>query len=275
MHQNLFSFLALGGLLLAFFNGLAPSAVATPALAHVSLVVVIGVICAQVGTVAIWGVFSSAHFARRLQVSAAIGLAFYGCFSLGILAVDEGSEGWTAILLGLAACPLVLFAVQAPLWAARIWLQCEIAESCQPPRGSYLCPNRISDLILGTAAISVALAIARVAPGAIPEEDPATVLIFYAVMSGIAAVASLTIVTPLIFVTLGARHTAAVVIGVAVWFGGIVAILATIVGIASGALSLRALNACLLGAGSFATVICTGLLLVRGGGYRLRWRRLG
>jgi hypothetical protein len=244
---------------------------------YVTPVILLGVIFGQVGLVATWGVFSSADFSRRLGISATLGLVFYGSLALGILTISgAGPQTVFVLLFGLMLCPLVLFAVQLPLLAARIWFRVEIAKANQPSCGSYLRPTRIQDLIIGTAAVGVALALVRMAPAIFPGQEPPEdeFVMSLAIMTGGASVVSLVGIIPLVIFTLVAHYTAAVILSIAVWIGFIVVALVTIMA-RIAPFTPGALEACLLAGGSFAAVMSVGLLVTRHGGYRLRWRGKG
>jgi len=268
------------GLLLAGFNCLAfPVAlVVGPGHALVATVSA-GVVAAQVGLVATWGVFSSAPFLRRVGISALSGFLLFACFAFGVLVVNSVAprELVSGIPMLLLMCPLFFSAVQLPLWAARTWLRWEVAKLDQAPRGSYAIPTRIKDFVWGTAAGSVVLALAKLAPHTLPAgegDPPHELMIGFAIMSTVAAGASTVILPPLIFTMLGARRPATALVGVALWYATGLAVLLGANTLATGGLSAGSLTFCLLLTGTFTAVMCSGLLLVRGQGYRLRRDRL-
>ena len=239
---------------------------------------VFGVIGAQIGLVASWGVFSSATFIRRITISALVGLFFYLCFVAGILTANRFIARTETVppevpFVVLAACPLVFFGVQLPLWSAHIWLNWKISLLNDPPSGSYLGSMKISHFILGTMAISVALAIARSTVHSLSDDaDPNDFLPVFIVLPTAAAVASSVTVPPLVFLTLGTRTILTGLVGIGLWFAVAVTGAATVVFIGGG-LTVGTLYAILLLGGSFTTFSYTGLLVARRSGYRLRWRR--
>ncbi len=258
---------------LAFFNLIAIGFLEQGS--PIGAIIVAAVIYAQVGLVATWGVFSSTHFTNRLRMCGGVGLVLLFCFMLGIAGPAGGSgEVGLAFTVFLLFSPLLLFAVQSPLWAARIWLQWEIAKVGQPPSGSYLQLPGIIDLIIGTTAIGVALAAMKIGPTLISEpQESQQILSVLTSAAGIAGAASLVTVTPLVFITLRPRAGATVAIGLMIWYAALVAILVTLT-FATGYSDARLRQACLVGPGFFATITCATLLIVRHGGYRLfRGRR--
>jgi len=267
------------GLLLAGVDFFAiPVAVSGgPGLGAILGVMAFGIICAQVGLVATWGVFSAAAFRRRVAVSAALGVIFYGSFALGVLTANQFTPGGPppeVLLVFMMFCPIIFFAVQAPLWSARIWLRWEVARLNQAPSGSYRCATGIKDFVWGMAAASVALALVNFSTHLLPAEEPAeAILAAVASMSGVAAAASSATMLPLLFFTLGTRRIAAGVAGVALWCGCVVAILAGGSGLLRGGLSPGTRTAISLFVGAFVAVLCTCLLLARSQGYRLHRRR--
>jgi EamA domain-containing membrane protein RarD len=119
------------------------------------------------------------------------------------------------------------------------------------------------------------LVFARLAPRLLPEQSDADeILMTFVAAPGVTAIASLATVTPLVFITLGARHSTTVTLGVAGWLAAAVTVLLAIA-FAMNTFSSAAIISCLLLAASFAAVTCAGLLLTRRGGYRLLRRGRG
>ena len=234
----------------------------------------IGVIAAEFGLVAAWGVFSSARLVHRIQICAGIGLGLYACLILGILTVDTtGIRPFKVVLMPLVMAPLVFSTVQLPLWGFRGWLGWEVAKTGQPPRGSYQQPMGIKHLVLGTAALSVALSIARLGSRDTSSSDTNLAMLGVATFAASAGLVSLATMPPLLFFVLGTSRISMRLLGIGIWFlAGLV--LLTLPSLLYGrGLSPDALSSVVMLIGSFAGVTAFALHLVRVDGYQLRWGR--
>ncbi len=238
---------------------------------YVGPMILLGVTAAQIGLLATWGVFSSLPFSRSLPITAVVGTLLYGCTATSLLVTNDfEAEVFFVMLFGLMLCPAILFAVQTPLWATRIFLRAEVAPDGQPPTGSYQRRTGIKDMLVGTAVLSVAMALAKAAPSVVPQGVVDTFFVGFAAICGCAAAVSLIVILPLLFFTLTTQHTTHTKLGCAIWAGLVIAAPVTLIGsLTSGAGDV--IGAFLIGIGSFAATLYLGFLLVRNQGYRFRW----
>lgn len=235
---------------------------------------------AQLSLVASWGVFGSAPFLTRLGKCAALGFVSYLCLLLGCSIVMsetgmtfvEFAELMFALLAGL---PIVFFCVQLPLWILRLWLGWEVAGAESESSGSYGRPILIKDLVLATAAVSVALALVRLVPTLTERVLGDEYLIVVATSAAGAAAVSLVTLPPLIFAILASRQLAFAALGVAAWTVLFDAVCLTAITLLSGSIpTADVIFYFTLMAMVYAGIVATGLLLTRRLGYRLRWRAL-
>ncbi len=236
----------------------------------------LGIVCAQIGLVAIWGVFSSAAFLWRMGICAVIGLFLYGSLAFGVLMLARlGTPTVPArvLLMFVLMAPMVFLAVQLPLWGARTWLRWQVVRRSQPAAGSYQQLTGLKDFIWGASAASVGLSLAKISSLAAPNGNPNDALaMFLAALAGAAASASLGSLPPLLLLTLGVRRFRYGLVGVAIWCAAVVAMLTW--GLSFfGPVTAGLFNGCLLVVVSFAILTGGVLWRARSIGYQLRWRK--
>jgi hypothetical protein len=236
-------------------------------------------LCAQVSLVATWGVFSGASFPQRLVRCALLGLTSYLCLVGGLASVafQEGvppGDSIPVVLFLLLSLPLLFFAVQLPLLAARVWLGWRIVNSDSQPPDSHCSALTLKDTFVATAAGCVALALPRLSVALVPLDEPGNeMLTALMVVAGIAVAASLFVLLPLTFFAFWPEQTVPGAAGVVCWSSTIVAL---IVGAASllrrSLLSDSEMAAVAWLFGAYTGLMLIGVLATRAQGYRLRWR---
>jgi len=235
---------------------------------------------AQLCLVATWGVFGSASFLARLLRCAALGLTSCACVYLGVgfvaLTSTVDLDEPEVLLVLLTALPIVFFCVQLPLWALRLWFGWEVAKADATSVGSYARPVTIKDLVLGTAAASVAMALVRLGSLLVPiPSEGAQMLMGASFLAASAAGVSLLTLPPLVFAILGSRRVAAGAMGVAAWTLAFIAVCSTVVTVVTGQFpSPPQVTAFTMLALVFVALVASGLLLARTAGYRLYRRSL-
>ncbi len=264
------SYVLLFGICLAIINFLAiPLAlVAGPFFAMASTSLLTGVICAETGLVAAWFVFSSSRLQMRLLVSGAVGLVAYGLLFAGL--IGQGPAAVTdvvAILVILAHLPAAFFAIQVPMWIARIWGRCAVIRPAEPLAGSYLHPIGVRELLIATGAVGSILGLLRAATlwaSQYPGWSQEAFQIMLYIIVGAAVVSPFTI-TLLLLIVLGHTRARWGLAGVMAWSVAVAALAALLLAQSPGVAKLVVLGAIAV----FAVVTCLGLVMVRMQGYRL------
>jgi hypothetical protein len=180
----------------------------------------VGAIGAQAALHAVWCVFAPTGFGKRLTVGVGSGLALFGAWSLGyaVFVYYEPycrAEYWETIRISLLCLPLLVIAIQSPLWMARFWLGWRILHRADPFRRSGVEAFGIRDILAATGALAVALSAARIA---MPPESAAAGRFPLALGIGalVAAAISLFTTLPAVAAILRARRVGLALLGTAV-----------------------------------------------------------
>jgi len=168
----------------------------------------LGSLLAQIALHSIWTVFSNDSFVRRAvsSIVAAL-LILLSVFGTQLLLVGymTGLEFATVLL----CLPIILLAVQSPLWLMRMVFGWQIAHGSQQPTDAKRERVTIASLLLATAAVAICFAGLRVSAFLI-EISAAELGLSMIIAAGILCAASLVAVAPSLVATLRVRH---VVIG--------------------------------------------------------------
>jgi hypothetical protein len=170
-----------------------------------------GLIAGQFGLLAIWAVFGAEPWVARLPLVLLIAVGLHGLFVLGMAAADVPEMAVTAYAKAMLMMPLVLGAVQVPLWIARMALGCRVVFRADAAKVD---PSRLSQfgvqhLLGATTVVALALGLAQVgvslftSPYYSPSGVQAGLWIACAVAAGIGALAAL----PCVWAVLLARPT--------------------------------------------------------------------
>ncbi len=233
-----------------------------------------GLVGAQVALLAIWCVLAPISPSKRLVAAVTTGTLLLGAFGVGFLVrVDPGrfdiTAWFTEMLLALLCLPLVLIAMQMPLWAARYWLHWRVApfgDDCPKPGGHHF---RVRDLLIATGVVAVAFSAVQLA--APLSMKSATFLVSTVVIALVCAGISLISTVPIVLVALGARRFAWVIPLLLLW--GTAAIYGTIRAFVTFAAVGPFMRGRDLAAMASAYFVCLAacMLLARWLGWRLRW----
>jgi len=234
---------------------------------------------AQMALLAIWCMLVPLHWVKRSLLGATSCLVLYGLLIAGFVifyAFEIGfidDELWTLSLIGLLWLPLLLLAVQTPLWIMHVWFRWHIVHRDDGPYASFQ-PLRIGGLMIAMAAVAMALAAVLAAERlaqSINEPFDKMIIVFVA---SIIMVASATIVLPAVVATLRARRllmsvglVLAVNTAIAI---GCAALMVILAGAPADWETLIAMPA--IHGGVFAG-LAVPMLIARKLGYRLQWGR--
>lgn len=270
--SNFYFLLLLAFLCLANFISVPLLSASRPGL----MVVIPATIAAEVGLVAVFGVFSPLVFTTRFVLTVAMGGVLYLGFCLSVMAVSRGEpEAFLVLLFGLLICPLIFIAVQAPIWGLRIFYDCQRSS---PPQATVTDvaasrePIRLSDLLIGTFMVAVSLALAQLATYVIPADESRTEALAAVAVAAIAAVlwSCVSVVLPT-WLMLAIRRQRMVAVALVGWTAmGSISVLLTIVPFT---FDPSAPLVVMLGISVYVFVLCGGLQLARQLGYRLVRRR--
>jgi hypothetical protein len=169
----------------------------------------VGLVGAQLAAHAVWCVFAPYSRVRRIGVAVGTAAALIGVWGLGmVLTGVVGTRhriNWEAIRI-LLCLPLLVVAIQSPLWAAKYWLRWRIilsSSACEPM------PSRavgIRDLLIAVAIGAGVLSAARLA---VPLDTPTEqFLLPMVIVAAILALVSLSTTVPIMLITLRARRLA-------------------------------------------------------------------
>jgi len=119
---------------------------------------------AQAGLLAIWSVLAPAPWSRRLLVGVSSTLVVYGAWVIGYsLHASSASQRayfadrlWIDVVATFLCLPLLLIAVQIPLWAMRLWCRWRIMHQADCEQAAFI-PTRIRDLMIATGVVAAAL----------------------------------------------------------------------------------------------------------------------
>ncbi len=169
----------------------------------------VGLVGAQLAAHAVWCVFAPYSRVRRIGVAVGTAVALIGVWGLGmILTGAVGTRhhiNWEAIRI-LLCLPLLVVAIQSPLWAAKYWLRWRIILSssvCDPIAGRAV---GIRELLIAMAVGAGVLSAARLA---VPLDTPTEqFLLPMVIVAAILALVSLSTTVPIMLTTLRARRLA-------------------------------------------------------------------
>ena len=173
----------------------------------------VGLIGAQAGLHAIWCVLAPVGAVKRLATGIGAGLLLYGAWALGY-AVEvwnwrdaDAYHWWEEVASTLLCLPLLVVAVQVPLWVARWWFGWRILRRCGPSRRLPRTPIGIRDILVATGVVALVLSIARSPlPGEASNGSPPGNLIPLVTGALVAAAISLFTTLPVVVATLRARR---------------------------------------------------------------------
>jgi hypothetical protein len=240
-----------------------------------------GIICGQVGALALWLVWGEGPFLRRLLIHwiAAASLAIALSLGLALTIADQSSpfgRGDVLRSLEVVFCllPAISLLGQLPHWPLRIYCGWRVERPASLPTASSQ-PLTILDMLSGTAVVGITLGLLRVLAGFNSGGGiPASFVWMEAAMPAVIALGvSLLIGFPALLCLLGTSDATTGVL----WFGGYLVLgVLSIVGIpsfVSGGLSIEPLAAVLLvlllGTFVLGATVAAPLLVLRLCGYRL------
>jgi hypothetical protein len=121
----------------------------------------VGLVGGQLGLLAIWAVLGPQRWIVRLPVTFALTLLLYLVIVSGMIVTEEADfvAGETRTVL---VAPLLLLAVQSPLWILRMTLGCRILHAATETDASSKLSRQfgLSHLLGATAVIAIALGLA-------------------------------------------------------------------------------------------------------------------
>jgi len=147
---------------------------------------------------AVWCVFAPLAAWKRCAVGSAVALAWFLAWGMGgelMETIGTRKDLYSGPpVTAIAFClPLMILSVQLPFWILRWWLRWRVQPHSTLNRSSAWRPLRISDLIVATATVSMALAAARFAEGLTQVESLMSNTLVWA---GVTAMASTVILVP-------------------------------------------------------------------------------
>ncbi|HEY2412908.1 MAG TPA: hypothetical protein VGI40_11730 [Pirellulaceae bacterium] len=126
---------------------------------------IVGCVLAQGNLLAAWLAWSEGPFLRRLVTHWKIAAFLYFVWLLGFgIALGRNQDAFAFAATVALGVPLVSFAAQLPLWAARHWFGWRLVKADAVPAERPDPPLTIRDLMLATFIVAVSLALARLAP---------------------------------------------------------------------------------------------------------------
>lgn len=235
----------------------------------------LGGIAAQGALHAVWCVFAPVNSPKRFAVAAVAALLWSGAWAVGFFAVVHhhvyiDDEIWRIALAVVLCLPLIVIAIQAPLWLARIWFRWRVRHDRAGSDEDSTAPLRIRHIMIGTAVVGLALGLVRVAQTIMGDSG---LLIGVVVGASWALLSSVLIILPVLIATLKVRQLwlSLPTIGLlgygfyrGLMIGGTMLLGNPATEDAFGvAVTVGSLHVCLAGV----------LLVFRALGYRLRWER--
>lgn len=237
-----------------------------------------GVIGAQAGLHAVWCVLAPVGPVMRLATGVGAGLLFLVAWALGFTLFTfeqplRYNYRWEFVSVVLLCLPLVVIAIQLPLWAARIWCRWHVVHVTDSSGQSTYKAIGIRNMLVATGVLAMALSAAQLAA---PDGtvSGAAMLLPLLIGAGAAAAVSLSTTLPAMAATLHAvrpwRAMICVLLLQVLILLGILSIVAVFVGLPRrGGVGVTFMaigfTACLNGV----------MLAARGLGYRLLWGRKG
>jgi hypothetical protein len=239
-------------------------------LALMSLVT--GVLMGEVAAMACWLVWSDGSFLRRLAVHWGIGCVLFTTLIFGSLLSFAGMPTeWSLFrrlesLTVICCVPVLSLAVQVPLWPFRTHLGWRVLPPDENATSIRDQPLSILDILTGTAVVAVSLGLVRFLP-----RVPSSVM--WTMTLAIALTSFVMLLPAMIFIL----RMWSVVLGVGLYFGGVVVSVCGLIQIVSlfsnGSPSVGTFLTMIWGSLVFAATVSSPLFVWRACGYRLVWLR--
>jgi len=238
-----------------------------------------GASCAQLALLSLWWIFAPLPRLRRIGLGvamAAIWLAsqFAGlCMTTTFRRPFSYTELSEAIGTALASLILALVAIQLPLWFAKIWfgwrVECRVDQQVpSTPRE----PLRIADVLIVTALIAGALALARASTT--DSSSPGVVFLYLSIYVVVAVPLSAILLLPSLWAVLRPVRPPIGMLVVSTLHAGVVLIPLMIALASEGGsnIPLSSLLILCLTMGSYFAPVMIVLFTCRRHGYRLYWK---
>jgi hypothetical protein len=232
-----------------------------------------GAISAAIALLATWGVLWSGPFWIRMLTNSGVVLLFSLWF-LGF-SLSLGRSEWDGGVVVLLCLPLVLLAIQSPLWLARLVFRWDIVLIRPHTDPRNLRPLTILDMLVGTGLIGIALAGARLAKLTVPG-GPSDVEFWIGVCVVVASCIGISLAStlPIVVATLRSRSPVLAMLGIGGYAAFALAVTFVIIGLRAGRTpKLWTMFGISLTAVTFVLCAATPLLVGRCLGLRLRWGR--
>lgn len=235
-----------------------------------------GMIGAAAATIAVIGVLTSWPFWFRMPLSFSLGTLLFGLWTIGFsMSMTIRGEGefssvgrdWTVA----AFCfPLILLAIQTPLWFTRTLANWTISRKEESPDRQ---PLTIRDMLAGTVLIAVVLAGAQFArqlytPIVVSEAE------FWIMVGGAAAACfgmSLLSIPPVVLATLRPAKASIGMVVLGAYALVALAIAVVIIAVADRMPSVWEVTGLLITVSTFVVAASAPLLIARQLGWRLKW----
>jgi len=228
---------------------------------------------AQMALHSIWCVLAPLHWAKRFLVGVTVLLVLCGTMAGGMAVNSVAGTDVVALATrlfwnDLLCLPLLLIAVQTPLWVMRIGFGWRVACRGEVPSTAFR-PLRIGNLLIATAVVAAALAAARCSGWvSTPSGDVSIVGLVVAAL--IIVMVSAVIVLPAVLAALYARRLPmALGLAFAVDAAILVVCMAVVRVIRGAPLDTETFAVALLLAGGFFVSLTAPMLIARRQGYRL------
>lgn len=238
----------------------------------------LGFIAAQVGLHTVWCVLAPVAIYTRFAVATVAGFVWFVAWAIGFGATMPGdrflNDEFQIITLGVLLClPLVIVALQAPLWLARFWLRWRICHTSEGPAETVTASFRIRHIMFFTAAAALALAMVRLATSVAGEPE----LLFNMMVGAVWAMTNgLLILLPMLIATLkSGRLWLSLPLAVLLGCGAYAAFAVAGILISGSPPDQETLWGIAGTLGSLYFCLTSALLVFRWLGYRLVWGRRG
>ena len=226
---------------------------------------IIGPILSQFGLLTLWLVWSEGSFLKRLAIHWMCVIALWIGWALGALTINERE---IHEILRVTACslPLILLAIQLPLWPLRIYFGWRIEH-----KGFTdfipLTKLSIQDMVTGTIVTSLSLAALRLVPAEFLA-DPSYIFGWGIGILVIVALTSLSIVPSILFL-LRVRNTSTATVGFCTYVPLAVMVVLLVFAAFAGSVTEEVHVTFGLIMLSFAAAFTIPLFILRSHGYRL------